>query len=199
MNAPFQTAEAFFANYASRMQALLCTVDWRPLAVLAADLERCWREGRQVFFCGNGGSAGNAMHLANDFLYGVAKKTGGGLRASALNANTAVLTCLANDLGYDAIYAEQLAVHATAGDVLIALSGSGNSPNIVRALETARTMSVRSFAVLGYGGGRSRDLADVAIHFAVDDMQIAEDLQLVVGHMLMQWLHQQRERFEHVR
>lgn len=196
MNAPFRTAEAFFANYASRMQALLDTVDWRPLAVLADDLERCWRENRQVFFCGNGGSAGNAMHLANDFLYGVAKKTGGGMRASALNANAAVLTCLANDLGYDAIYSEQLAVHAAAGDVLVVLSGSGNSPNIVRALETARAMSVRSFAVLGYSGGRSLDLADVAIHFPIDDMQIAEDLQLIVGHMLMQWLHHQRDRFE---
>ena len=83
----------------------------------------------------------------------------------------------------------QLAVQARKGDVLIALSGSGNSPNIVKALEQAKTMGMRSYAILGYSGGKAKSLADVAIHFAVDDMQISEDLQLIVGHMLMQWLY----------
>jgi len=69
------------------------------------------------------------------------------------------------------------------------LSGSGNSPNILKALEAARGLGMRSFAVLGYTGGKAKQMADVAIHFPVDDMQIAEDLQLVVGHMAMQWLY----------
>ena len=93
--------------------------------------------GRQVFFCGNGGSAGNAIHLANDFLYGIAKRTGAGLKVPALSANPAVVTCLANDVGYDHIFSEQLAVLAETGDLLIVLSGSGNSPNILRVLEQA--------------------------------------------------------------
>jgi len=83
-------------------------------------------------------------------------------------------------------------VQAAKGDVLIALSGSGNSPNIVKALEQAKKMGVRSYAVLGYGGGKAKALADVPIHFTVDDMQLAEDLQLIVGHMIMQWLYAQR-------
>jgi D-sedoheptulose 7-phosphate isomerase len=145
-----------------------------------------------VFFCGNGGSAGNAIHLANDFLYGIAKRTGGGIRASSLSANPAVVTCLANDVGYDQIYAEQLAVQGRAGDLLIALSGSGNSPNIVAVLKQARLMGVRSGAILGYSGGQSKALADIPVHFSIDDMQISEDLQLVVGHMLMQWLYANR-------
>ena len=86
-----------------------------------------------MFFCGNGGRAGNAIHLANDFLYGIAKRPDGGLRVNALSANPAVITCLANDIGYDRIYFEQLSVLANPGDVLIVLSGSGNSPNIVAA------------------------------------------------------------------
>jgi len=110
----------------------------------------------------------------------------------ALPANTAVLTCLANDEGYDSIFSLQLAVQARAGDLLIALSGSGNSPNILKALEQAKKMQVRTFAVLGYSGGKAKAMADVPIHFAVDDMQIAEDMQLVVGHMIMQWLYQNR-------
>jgi D-sedoheptulose 7-phosphate isomerase len=185
-------AESFFAGYADRLSAVLATSDWSGVARLAKDMHVAWSAGHQVFFCGNGGSAGNAVHLANDYIYGVAKRTGGGIRAVALSANPAVMTCLANDLGYEHIYSEQLAVLADEGDVLVTLSGSGNSPNILRVLEQAKSMKVKSYAILGYTGGNAKALADVAIHFPVNDMQIAEDLQLVVGHMLMQWLYENR-------
>jgi D-sedoheptulose 7-phosphate isomerase len=188
--------EDFFSDYANRLQAVLASADWSPVALLAEDMYRCWIDKRQVFICGNGGSAGNAIHLANDFIYGVAKRTGGGLKISSLSANPAVLTCLANDVGYDRIYSEQLAVQAQADDLLIVLSGSGNSPNILAALQQAKAMKVKSYAILGYSGGRCKDLADVAIHFPVDDMQIAEDMQLVVGHMLMQWCYENRPQVE---
>lgn len=184
----------FFTSYSSRLQASLATAEWSGVAQLAADILECWQQKRQVFFCGNGGSAGNAIHLANDFLYGIAKRPGGGLRVNALSANPAVITCLANDIGYDRIYSEQLAVLANPGDVLIVLSGSGNSPNIIAALEHAKAMKVKSYAILGFSGGRCKQLADVPIHFPVEDMQISEDLQLVVGHMLMQWLYANRPK-----
>lgn len=196
MNAPFTGTSLFCADYASRLQAVLQTADWEPVARLAEELLDCWRTGRQVFICGNGGSAGNAVHLANDFLYGISKTHGSGLRVTALPANTAVITCLANDEGYDSIYSLQLAVQARAGDVLIVLSGSGNSPNILKVLEQANKMSVKSYAVLGYSGGKAKALSSVPIHFEVADMQIAEDLQLVAGHMIMQWLYQNRPKGE---
>jgi len=186
--------QAHFADYSRRLQGVLANADWTTVHQLAHALLESWQNGCRVFICGNGGSAGNAIHLANDFLYGVAKKTGGGLRVMALSANPAVMTCLANDVGYDHIYSEQLAVQAQSGDLLIALSGSGNSANIVRVLEQASVMGVRSFAILGFSGGKSKQLADVAIHFPVDDMQIAEDLQLIVGHMAMQWLYANRHK-----
>jgi D-sedoheptulose 7-phosphate isomerase len=182
----------FFVDYASRLQTVLAATDWSAVEKLAQDMHTCWLARRQVFLCGNGGSAGNAIHLSNDFLYGIAKRTGGGMKATAFTANAAVITCLGNDLGYERIFSEQLAVQAQAGDLLIALSGSGNSANIVAVIEQAKAMGVKSYAVLGYSGGKCKNLADVAIHFQVDDMQIAEDLQLVVGHMLMQWLYNHR-------
>lgn len=181
--------ESFFSDYASRLQGVLATSDWSGVARLAQDMRECWASGRQVFFCGNGGSAGNASHLANDFLYGIAKRTGGGMKALALTANPAVLTCLANDIGYESIFSEQLAVQGQAGDLLLVLSGSGNSSNITRVLKQAKSMKIKSYAILGYSGGQSKLLADIPIHFPVEDMQIAEDMQLVVGHMLMQWLY----------
>lgn len=186
------TALSAFADYSTRLQEILRTADWAPVERLAAELLDCWRTGRRVFICGNGGSAGNAIHLANDFLYGISRVAGSGLRVTALPANASVLTCLANDLGYDTIFSAQLAVLAEKGDVLLAFSGSGNSPNIVKALERAKSMGIRSYAILGYSGGRAKALADEPIHFAIDDMQISEDMQLIVGHMLMQWLYANR-------
>ena len=179
----------FFEGYSKKLQAVLEKSDWSVIEELASDMQKCWKNGRRVFLCGNGGSAGNAIHLANDFLYGVAKRTGGGLRVLALSDNPSVITCLANDLSYDHIFSEQLAVQAEKGDLLIALSGSGNSPNILLAIEQAKKMQVKSFAILGFLGGKCKELVDVPIHFPVDDMQISEDLQLIVGHMLMQWLY----------
>jgi D-sedoheptulose 7-phosphate isomerase len=178
-----------FCNaYASRIERTLQAADWSAVERLGEDLRDCWRTGRQVFLCGNGGSAANAIHLANDYIYAFSKKEGSGIRAHSLPGNQATVTCLANDEGYDQVYSLQLAVFARPGDVLIALSGSGNSPNILKVLEKAREMGVRSYAILGFSGGKAKALADVPIHFAVDDMQVSEDLQMMVGHMIMQWL-----------
>lgn len=158
---------------------------------LAEVLLEAWCEDRYIYLCGNGGSAGNAIHLANDFIYGAGVKNGGGLRAEALSANAAVLTCLANDMGYENIYSEQLRVKGNPGDILVVLSGSGNSPNVVKAIETGNAIGMKTFAVLGFSGGRCKELAQHSIHFEIDDMQIVEDLQLIVGHVCMQWLYNQ--------
>ena len=192
MNVQADPAVAEFAAYSARLQDALRQADLRAVGELARAMLDCWQGDRSVYLCGNGGSAGNATHLANDFVYGIAKGRGPGMRAHALSANSSILTCLANDLDYSEIYAAQLQVYGRKGDLLIALSGSGNSPNILKALETARVLQMKSFAILGYSGGKALKMADVPIHFPIDDMQIAEDLQLVVGHMVMQWLYANR-------
>lgn len=181
-----------FFKYSHRLQTVLSGTDWSEVGILAKELLECWKEGRQVFLCGNGGSAGNAIHLANDLLYGISKQKGHALRVVALPANSSVVTCLANDEGYEDIFSHQLAVLGRENDVLIVLSGSGNSPNIVKALEQAQEMGMRSFAVLGFNGGKAKSLADVPIHFEISDMQISEDMQLVVGHMVVQWLYKNK-------
>jgi D-sedoheptulose 7-phosphate isomerase len=188
----FSTPARLFSDYTARLNATLERFDWAPVERLAYELLDCWQTGRQVFFAGNGGSGGNANHLANDFLYALSKTAGSGLRVHSLSANPSVITCLANDEGYDQVFSLQLAVLARKGDVLVAMSGSGNSPNIVRALQEAKTIGMTSYAVLGYSGGKAKAIADVPIHFAIDDMQISEDAQTIIGHMLMQWLYAQR-------
>jgi D-sedoheptulose 7-phosphate isomerase len=175
-------------NYSEKLSRALGLSAMDEIPELGQALRESWMHGRTIYLCGNGGSAGNAIHLANDFFYGAGIRNGGGLRVEALSANPAVLTCLANDIGYEEIYAEQIKVKANPGDVLIVLSGSGNSANVVRALEMGNAKGMKTFAVLGFSGGRCKRIAQHSIHFEIDDMQIAEDIQLIVGHICMQWL-----------
>lgn len=177
-----------FKDYQSRLVDCMRSFDWFPVSKLAKELLLAYREGRQVFLCGNGGSAANAIHISNDFLCLQAKIKGKGIKVTALPANQAVITCLANDIGYEDIFSFQLERLGSEGDILIVLSGSGNSPNILKAVDTAKKMGISTYAILGFDGGKCLSSVDTAIHFPVSDMQIAEDLQLIVGHMLMQWL-----------
>jgi len=175
-----------------------CFVPEVVLAIetLAIELLEAWKTGRNVYVCGNGGSAANAIHIANDLHYGIGACGAGpklpGLRIEAMPSNPGVITCLANDTGYEHIYSHQIQVKARADDILIALSGSGNSKNIVEALEVANNMNLKTFAVLAFDGGRCKDLAQNPIHLKVFDMQIAEDTQLIVGHLCMQWLNKNK-------
>ena len=177
-----------FEKYTDSLADQLSAFDFSRALHLAKSLREAWAEDRNVFICGNGGSAANASHFASDLFYGTAKNGGRGIRAKSLSSNQSVLTCLANDCSYEEVFSRQLDVYGQAGDRVIVLSGSGNSPNVVRALERARAMEMRTFAIVGYGGGRCLHLAEYALHFPVEDMQIAEDLQLMMGHMVTQWL-----------
>jgi len=175
-------------DYTGKLSRAMAMDAMQQIPTLATALRGAWQDGRHIYLCGNGGSAGNAIHMANDFIYGAGTGFGIGMRVEALSSNAAVITCLANDLGYDQIFSEQLRVKGNPGDVLIVLSGSGNSPNVVKALQTGNSIGMTTFAVLGFSGGQCKELAQHALHFPVDDMQVAEDIQLIIGHICMQWL-----------
>ncbi|WP_115071215.1 SIS domain-containing protein [Synechococcus sp. UW179B] len=180
-------------SYLERLQGCFNKKNLEAIENLAIELRQAWISGRNVYICGNGGSAANAIHIANDLHYGIGACGPGsklpGLRIEALPANTGVITCLANDTGYENIYAHQLEVKSQKGDLLIALSGSGNSPNITKAIDIANNIGVQTFAILAFTGGKCKEQAKTVIHFEINDMQIAEDTQLVVGHLCMQWLN----------
>jgi D-sedoheptulose 7-phosphate isomerase len=175
-------------QYVSQLSSALNLDGMSDVPKIAEAFRSAWRDKKVIYFCGNGGSAGNANHLANDFTYGAGLQFGVGLRVESLSSNPSVVTCLANDIGYENIYSEQLRVKANRDDVLIVLSGSGNSLNVVNALEMGNGLGMKTFAVLGFSGGKCKELAQQSVHFAIDDMQIAEDLQLIVFHMVMQYL-----------
>lgn len=156
---------------------------------------RAWDENSKVFICGNGGSAANAMHIANDLFYGVGAYGSShkikGINVEALSTNAAIITCLANDVGYEHIFSNQIDVKGDADDVLIVLSGSGNSPNVLQAIQKAKSKRIETFAIVSFDGGKCKEQADHVIHVKINDMQIAEDSQLIIGHICMQWLRLQ--------
>jgi len=191
-------AEIYLQNLKSSFQPEII----HNIQNLSEILNSCWENGNNVFICGNGGSAGNAMHIANDFHYGVGCKKENykkiterkpGLRMTALPSNPSIITCLANDIGYENIYAHQLKVLAKKDDVLIVLSGSGNSQNVINALNEANNLLMKTVAITGFDGGKCKLIADESIHFKINDMQIAEDTQLILFHICMQWLSKLRD------
>ena len=160
-------------------------INWDLVKNLSEDLKAAWKSGTQVFICGNGGSATNANHLANDFLYGISPEIGKGMKVHSLCANVAVNTCLANDTGYENIFSKQLISLADANDILIVFSGSGNSPNVIEAVLMAKSLGMKTHAILGFDGGKCKELTDNPIHIPIDNMQVAEDFQMMIGHILM--------------
>ena len=178
--------------YLAKLSSSFSEEIYTSIESLALELKEAWLSGNQVFICGNGGSAANAIHIANDLIYGVGACGLGekipGIKVEALSSNSGVLTCIANDTGYENIYSYQLDVKANPNDLLIVLSGSGNSVNIINALLKAKEKKLKSFAIVGFDGGKCLNEADKVIHFKVNDMQLSEDLQLIVAHICMQWL-----------
>ncbi len=181
--------DQIISNYANKINLAFSNFPYDKVELLAKEIRDTWISKKSIYFCGNGGSAGNATHLANDFLYGAGITNGIGLRVESLSANTSIITCLGNDIGYDNIYAEQLRVKANPGDILISLSGSGNSPNILNALNMGNKLQMKTYAILGFDGGKAKNIAQVPIHFNINDMQVSEDLQMIVGHICMQFLY----------
>ncbi|MBI2504856.1 MAG: SIS domain-containing protein [Candidatus Latescibacteria bacterium] len=144
------------------------------------------RKGRQLFLCGNGGSAATASHLANDLGKGASygKPAARRFRVVALTDNVPWMTALANDVGYESIFAEQLRNLGQEGDLLIAISGSGNSPNVLKAVEVAREQGMRSVGWCGFGGGKLAGLVDLPVVVGSHHMGRVEDVHAVLMHLI---------------
>jgi len=141
------------------------------------------KKGNTIFWCGNGGSASESSHLATE-LVGRFKENRISLPSLSLNADTTAITCIANDFGYDEIYSRQLEGLGREGDLVIVLSTSGNSANVVRVLKQARKSNIRSIALLGKGGGSAADLSDIPIVVSGTETARIQEVHLLIGHTL---------------
>ena len=141
------------------------------------------KAGGKVMFCGNGGSAADAQHLAAE-LSGRYELNRPGLAGLALTTDTSALTAIANDFGYDRVFARQVEALGRPGDVLYAISTSGNSPNVLAAVETARQLGIRVVAVTGTSGGKMKDMCDVLLNVPAEKAAHVQEMHIAVGHMI---------------
>jgi D-sedoheptulose 7-phosphate isomerase len=171
-------------NYIARQKSALDSIPADGVAMLVEIFREAWREDRQMFVFGNGGSAANASHFVTDLGKGASDKLSRRFRCMSINDNTPWMTALGNDYAYDQIFAKQLANFARVGDVVLCMSVSGNSPNLVKALEWANAHEVETIALVGGKRGR---LAEIANHSIVIDSEHygrVEDAHMTICHLL---------------
>ena len=190
--APYASAAAFFGAYADEAARAARSVEPAALDRAAAILLEAYTRGAGVFACGNGGSAAIANHLQCDHVKGVRTTTDLAPRVVSLSANIELITAIANDTTYDDVFTYQLQAQSGPGDVLIAVSSSGRSPNIVRALTWARDHDLRTIALTGFDGGGAKAVAEVTIHVDGTNYGIVEDLHQAIMHGLAQYIRQSR-------
>ena len=188
----YATAAWYFDAYAEETARAVRSIEPASLDHAAAILLDAYTRGAGVFSCGNGGSAAIANHLQCDHVKGVRTTTDLVPRVVSLSTNVELLTAIANDLGYEDVFAYQLQSQSGPGDVLIAISSSGRSPNIVRALTWARDHGLRTIALTGFDGGDARAVAEVVIHVDGANYGIVEDLHQTIMHALAQYIRQSR-------
>jgi D-sedoheptulose 7-phosphate isomerase len=181
--------------FLDRVSHELARIDPAEVRALADAIYACYESGHTVFLCGNGGSGSNASHFCEDLGKGTlcrrdldddGKKR---LRVLSLTDNTPYILAWGNDEGVDRVFVEQLKNLAGPGDLLIAISGPGNSPNVLRAVEWANAHGLATFGCTGFGGGKLRTLAQRGLHVPLDDMGIVESIHLTAFHWVVDHLH----------
>src|SRR5215469_2735615 len=189
---PYARAGWYFDAYVEENARAASSIDPAALDRAAAVLLQAYTSGAAVFSCGNGGSAAIANHLQCDHVKGVRTATDLSPRVVSLSASIELITAIANDLAYEDVFVYQLESQSGPGDVLIAVSSSGRSPNIVRALTWARDHGLRTIALTGFDGGQARAVAEVTIHVESANYGIVEDLHQAIMHALAQYIRQSR-------
>jgi D-sedoheptulose 7-phosphate isomerase len=183
------------AQYLRRCSEVFESLDLSQTERLADDIYAAYENGRFVFICGNGGSGSNSSHFCEDlgkstldrkdFTNDAVKR----LKVLSLTDNTPYILAWGNDEGFDRVFVEQLKNFASPGDVLVAISGSGNSPNILNAVEWANRKGLVTWGITGYSGGKLQTLAQKNLHVPIDDMGIVECVHLTVFHWILNDIH----------
>jgi D-sedoheptulose 7-phosphate isomerase len=177
-----------FADYFARVSDTLSHIDQDAIIVLVKVLLKAREEEKSIFIFGNGGSGATASHVTGDFLKGISYGLDKRFRIQCLNDNVSGMMAISNDLTYEEVFIEQLKVFLHKDDIVIGISGSGNSANVVKAFEFAHSKGAYTVAFCGYKGGKVKDIADLVIHAPINDMEVTEDIHIIIFHAIKQVL-----------
>lgn len=182
---------AFAQGYFNYLKSVLDKFDLHSLTQLEAEFEDARKNGNTIFVAGNGGSATTASTMPNDLGFDILKRTvlKNPFRVLALTENNALITAIANDVGYDNAFISQLKIHYRNGDKLLAISASGNSENVVRAANWVKEQGGKVIGFVGFEGGKIKAISDVVIHAKTEAGEFGpvEDLHLIINHVLAHW------------
>ena len=176
-------------DYLNLEMEMIRTLDLDAVNQVMNVLEEARLSRRHIFICGNGGSAATASHFCGDFNKGISEELDVKYMFECLNDNIPTMMSVANDVGYEEIFRYPLKCKMQPGDVFIGISGSGNSANVVNAMEYAHENGGTTIAIVGYSGGKLKKMADYSIHIPIDNMQISEDMHMILDHLMMYVLH----------
>jgi len=185
---------AFAGAYLDYLTSVLKTIDAREIGQFIETLLDARESGATIYFIGNGGSAATASHFANDIAIGT-NSYEKPFRAVSLTDSNAIITAVGNDFGFEEIFVRQLRVLGRAGDVVVAISASGNSPNLLRAFDYAKSIGIKTVAITAFDGGKMKQMADEGVHVptAPKEYGPAEDAHMVLDHLvgayLMRFIH----------
>lgn len=180
----------YFRKYCDYVQKLISEIDTASVKGVVDSLLEAREQDKTIYFAGNGGSAATASHFAQDMSEIGRKIQGKGFRTQSINDNVSALTALSNDYGYDHVFSMQIQYHFNPGDVLMVISASGNSPNIIKAVELAKEKGGKTIALVGFDGGRLAQICDQVIHIKSKKGEYGpvEDLHLILNHMIVSYL-----------
>lgn len=178
------------AKYLLTEKKVIEGLDISKINVVFNVLDDCLKSGRTVYVFGNGGSGATASHMTNDFNKALFKETEMTFKFNCLNDNMPTMLAIANDEGYDEVFLYQLIGRITSQDVVIAFSGSGNSKNVLNAVEYAKECGTQVIGFTGFDGGKLMKLADYNLHINIDNMQITEDVHLMIEHLLISMFYE---------
>lgn len=173
-------------NYLDNETKVIAALDTEEINKTMNALLDCYNRGGTVYTCGNGGSASTATHMVCDFGKGTCYDLDKKFHFVCLNDNIPTILAIANDDSYDNVFVYQLKDRLTKNDILLAISGSGNSHNIIKAVDYAKEVGAKVIGMTGYNGGKLMKASDYHLHAPIDDMQITEDVHLIFNHMMMQ-------------
>lgn len=176
-------------NYISLEIEVLKRLDYKKISDALNVLTDALKNERVIYIFGNGGSAATASHYQNDFNKGISEYTEKKFRFYCLSDNVATITAIANDISYDEIYRQQLKGRLSKNDIVIAISGSGNSKNVINAVDYAKSVGTYVIGLTGYNGGILGKLADLHLHADINSMQITEDIHMILDHLMMSILY----------
>ena len=175
-----------FDAYFNRVSETLKKVDTSVTECLVRIIMDCRERGNMIYIFGNGGSAATASHITGDFLKGISYELDKRFKIICLSDNIAGTSAISNDLSYDEVFVESLKAYLSENDLVIGISGSGNSLNVVKAMEYARDNGAVTVAMCGFKGGKIKNIADLTVHVPIEDMEITEDIHMIIFHAIKQ-------------